>query len=150
MSVPAWSASRASASARGAGQHLPDQADFGVLLRPYGQGLVEVLFHLATSAEPAGGVGQRAHRHQRHVAQRGLLEGEGDGGLSGREPSAPSTTGPGGRLAGRHAPRTTTTGPAACPATCQETDPSRKPASSPCPRLPTTTISAPRLRSHST
>jgi hypothetical protein len=54
-----------------------------MLLRRYDQGLVEVLFHLAAPAEAAWGVGQRAHCHQRHVAQLGLLEGEGNGGLSG-------------------------------------------------------------------
>jgi hypothetical protein len=61
---------------------LPDHADLGVLFRRYGHGLVEVLFQLAAPAEPAGGIGQRAYRHQRHHAQRSLLEGEGDGGLS--------------------------------------------------------------------
>jgi hypothetical protein len=70
--------------ARGAGQHPPDHADPGVLLRLYRHDLVEVLFYLVTSAEPAGGVGQRAHGHQRHAAQRGLLEGEDGRGLAGR------------------------------------------------------------------
>jgi hypothetical protein len=136
--------------ARRADRNLPEHRDLWVLLFLGDHQLAEVLLHLPSAAEHARRVGQGAQRHQRHIAQRRLLEGEAERGLRRGEPSTPATTGPGASLAGRHRSRTTTTRPAACPATCQETDPSRKPGSSLCPWQPTTTISAVRLRSHST
>jgi hypothetical protein len=44
-------------------------------------------------------------------------------------------------------PCMTSTGQAACSATTALTEPSRSPANPPCPRLPTTSMAAPRLRS---
>ena len=76
------SAEAASSAARGVpGQHPPYHRDLRVLLDRVGHQVPEVLFHLVPFAEPAGRVGQGAHRHQGHVAQRGLLQGEGDRGL---------------------------------------------------------------------
>ena len=69
---------------RGAGQDPLDHRDLGVLLGLAGQQVPEILLHLVALAEPAVRVGQGAHRHQGHVAQRGLLEGEADRGLGGR------------------------------------------------------------------
>ncbi len=101
-----------------------------------------------------------------HTANSGTLRSAASSNANGStdrtaaDPSTPTTIGPGVRLAGCQAPRTTTMRPSPRPASCQATGPSGGPLRSPlpqawanlapCPRAPTTTISAAALCSHST
>ena len=46
--------------------------------------MAEVFFHLLRGAEPAGRIGQGAHRDEGHIAERRLLEAERERGLRRR------------------------------------------------------------------